>query len=99
MKPFFGKWEERKIISKVAGEIEVTAEGWLHIKLNTLLPNCRYKTNSYIWGYADAVRRMQAPCRCSTRHFWRLWNIVIMTTGRYTIKTISREDDTERNQG
>jgi len=28
--------KKEKIISKVAGEIEVTAEGWLHIKLNTL---------------------------------------------------------------
>ena len=85
MKPFSENGKKEKIISKVAGEIEVTAEGWLHIKLNTLLPNCRYKTNSYI---QDTLTRLLEEC--STRHFWRLWNIVIMTTGRYTIKTISR---------
>ena len=48
MTPFSENGKKEKIISKVAGEIEVTAEGWLHIKLNTLLPNCRYKNNSYI---------------------------------------------------
>ena len=51
--------KKEKIISKVAGEIEVTAEGWLHIKLNTLLPNCRYKTNSYI---QDTLTRLLEEC-------------------------------------
>ena len=40
--------KKEKIISEVTGIAEVTTEGWLHIKLNTLLPNCRYKTNGYI---------------------------------------------------
>lgn len=91
MKPFSENGKKEKIISKVAGEIEVTAEGWLHIKLNTLLPNCRYKTNSYI---QDTLTRLLEECDkplpMFDKAFWRLWNIVIMTTGRYTIKTISR---------
>lgn len=48
MKPMTENSKKEKIISNVVGEIEVMAEGWLHIKLNTLLPNCRFKTNSYL---------------------------------------------------
>lgn len=33
---------------EVAGSIEVTFEGWLHITLNTLLPNCKYRVSGYI---------------------------------------------------
>lgn len=35
-------------VKKIAGDIEVTHDGWLHITLNTLLPNCRYKTSGYV---------------------------------------------------
>ena len=35
-------------ISTIAGTVEVTHDGWLHITLNTLLPNCRYKTSGYV---------------------------------------------------
>ena len=33
---------------EVAGSIEVTFEGWLHITLNTLLPNCKYRVSGNI---------------------------------------------------
>ena len=59
MQPFNEGFKKEKIISKVAGEIEVTAEGWLHIKLNTLLPNCRFKTNSYV---QDTLTRLLEEC-------------------------------------
>lgn len=59
MKPVNENLKKEKIISKVIGEIEVTAEGWVHIKLNTLLPNCRFKTNSYI---QDTLRRLIGEC-------------------------------------
>ena len=36
------------VVSDIAGEIEVTHEGWLHIRLNTLLPNCKYRISNYI---------------------------------------------------
>ena len=86
MKPFSENGKKEKIISKVAGEIEVTAEGWLHIKLNTLLPNCRYKTNSYI---QDTLTRLLEECDKPLPMFDKAF-LAIMTTGRYTIKTISR---------
>jgi hypothetical protein len=35
-------------IPDLAGSIEVTPEGWTHIRLNALLPHCRYKTTGYL---------------------------------------------------
>ena len=37
----------------VTGGIEVTREGWLHIKLDTLLPHCKYGSVAWI---EDAIR-------------------------------------------
>lgn len=34
--------------ASITGSIEITQEGWLHIILNTLLPNCRYGSVSNI---------------------------------------------------
>lgn len=34
--------------SKVTGKIEVNQFGWVHITLNTLLPNCRYRTPEFL---------------------------------------------------
>lgn len=59
MKPFTENAKKEKIISEVTGIAEVTTEGWLHIKLNTLLPNCRYKTNGYI---QDTLTRLLDEC-------------------------------------
>ena len=59
MKPFTENAKKEKIISEVTGTAEVTTEGWLHIKLNTLLPNCRYKTNGYI---QDTLTRLLDEC-------------------------------------
>lgn len=44
-----------KAVNKIAGDIEVTHDGWLHITLNTLLPNCKYKTSGYI---GDTICRL-----------------------------------------
>lgn len=46
--PFAGGVKEMKTVPEVTGDIEVTAEGWIHITLHTLLPHCRYKSNPYI---------------------------------------------------
>ncbi len=59
MQPMGEGFKKEKVIPKVAGEIEVTAEGWLHIKLNTLLPNCRFKTSSYL---QDTLTRLLEEC-------------------------------------
>lgn len=39
----------------IAGRIEVTDEGWLHITLHTLLPNCRHRVSNYI---GDTIGRL-----------------------------------------
>lgn len=39
----------------IAGSLEITNEGWLHITLNTLLPNCRHRVSNYI---GDTIRRL-----------------------------------------
>lgn len=44
-----------EIVSEVAGSVEVTQEGWLHITLNTLLPTCKHRISSYI---GDTIRRL-----------------------------------------
>ena len=36
------------IVSEVIGNIKVNEFGWLHITLNSLLPNCKYKTPTYL---------------------------------------------------
>ena len=44
-----------EIVSEIAGSVEVTSEGWLHITLNTLLPNCKHRISGYI---GDTIRRL-----------------------------------------
>lgn len=43
----------------IAGSIDVTNEGWLHITLNTLLPNCRHRVSNYI---GDTIGRLIQNC-------------------------------------
>lgn len=59
MKPFTENAKKEKIISGIVGSIEVTNQGWVHISLNTLLPNCRYKTNAYM---QDTLIRLMEEC-------------------------------------
>ena len=44
-----------KSVAKIAVAVEETRDGWLHITLNTLLPNCRYRVSGYI---GDTVNRL-----------------------------------------
>lgn len=55
-----------EIISETAGSIEVTNEGWLHITLNTLLPNCKHRISSYI---GDTIRRLIQLCENDLPYF------------------------------
>lgn len=59
MKPFSENAKKEKTISEVVGGIEVTNQGWVHITLNTLLSNCRYKTNAYL---QDTLIRLMEEC-------------------------------------
>lgn len=51
---YFG-YSPSNILNDIAGSIEVTDEGWLHITLNTLLPNCRRRISNYI---GDTISRL-----------------------------------------
>lgn len=46
---------KQKTATQTAGEIELTAEGWVHIRLNSLLPHCKYKNNTYLF---DTLKRL-----------------------------------------
>ena len=43
------------VVSEIAGSLEITDAGWLHITLNTLLPNCRHRISNYI---GDTISRL-----------------------------------------
>lgn len=43
------------IVLETVGSLEITDEGWLHITLNTLLPNCRHRVSNYI---GDTIARL-----------------------------------------
>ncbi len=43
-----GRITTAKTLLNIAGEIEITRDGWLKITLNSLLPNCRHRISSYI---------------------------------------------------
>ena len=51
VKPF----EPESFLTEISGSIDVTTEGWLHIRLNTLLPSCKYKVSNYI---GDTISRL-----------------------------------------
>lgn len=47
-KPYFG-------LREVVGQIEIIHYDWLHIRLNTLLPHCRYQTPAF---FTDTICRL-----------------------------------------
>lgn len=52
------EYNDRKaneIVSNIAGEIEITHDGWLKITLNTLLPKWKYRSSNYI---NDTINRL-----------------------------------------
>ena len=57
--PGVGGYAKRPTLSPlhIAGSVETFGldSGWLHIKLNTLLPHCRYQTPAYL---TDTIRRL-----------------------------------------
>lgn len=58
----------------IAGSIEVTDEGWLHISLNTLLPNIRRKSNNYI---GDTVQRLVKSYAYELPYFERAFMAIV----------------------
>ncbi|MBQ2707581.1 MAG: hypothetical protein IJF67_04895 [Clostridia bacterium] len=61
-------------LTKIAGSIEVTPEGWLHITLNTLLPNCRRRVSSYI---GDTICRLMDGCTDELPYFDRAFLAIV----------------------
>lgn len=49
---------------EVSGSVELFGYGWLHIRLNTLLPHCRYQTPGWL---TDTIRRLLDDFECAGR--------------------------------
>lgn len=60
------EYEADSIVSEIAGSVDVTTEGWLHIRLNTLLPSCKYKVSNYI---GDTITRLLKNCSFELPYF------------------------------
>lgn len=58
----------------IAGSVELTNEGWLHITLNTLLPNCRRKNSGYI---GDTVSRLIKNCGFELPYFEKAFMAIV----------------------
>lgn len=58
----------------IAGSIEVTVEGWLHITLNTLLPNCRHRVSNYI---GDTIGRLIQNCGYNLPYFEKAFLAIV----------------------
>lgn len=48
-------YTDRTCLDDVTGNVRITDNGWLHIRLNMLLPGSKYRTTSYI---GDTVSRL-----------------------------------------
>lgn len=67
-------YDVNRIVSEAAGNIEVTSEGWLHITLNTLLPNCKYRISSYI---GDTIGRLIQNCGYELPYFEKAFMAIV----------------------
>ena len=55
--PGVGGYGRRPVVTAlpVIGRVELLCEDWLHIRLNTLLPHCRFQTSGWL---TDTIRRL-----------------------------------------
>lgn len=61
-------------ISELCGSVEVTNEGWLHITLNTLLPNCKRRISGYI---GDTISRLLTDYPYELPYFDRAFMAIV----------------------
>lgn len=61
-------------IDNICGNIEVTHEGWLHITLYTLLPNCKYRISNYI---GDTIGRLVQNCGYTLPYFDKAFMAIV----------------------
>lgn len=55
-----------EIVEDICGNAEVTNEGWVHITLNTLLPNCKHRISGYL---GDTIARLIRSCGYKLPYF------------------------------
>ncbi len=61
-------------IENICGRIEVTGNGWLHIILHTLLPNCKYRISNYI---GDTIGRLIQNCGYKLPYFEKAFMAIV----------------------
>lgn len=61
-------------IENICGSIEVTGNGWLHITLHTLLPNCKYRISNYI---GDTIGRLIQNCGYKLPYFEKAFMAIV----------------------
>lgn len=61
-------------VENICGNIEVTDSGWLHITLNTLLPNCKYRISNYI---GDTIGRLIQNCGYELPYFEKAFMAIV----------------------
>ena len=61
-------------IENICGNVEVTENGWLHITLNTLLPNCKDRISSYI---SDTISRLISSCGYELPYFEKAFMAIV----------------------
>ena len=61
-------------IENICGSIEVTDNGWLHITLHTLLPNCKYRISNYI---GDTIGRLIQNCGYKLPYFEKAFMAIV----------------------
>lgn len=42
-------------VAEVSGQVQILCDDWLHIRLNTLLPHCRFQTPNWL---TDTIRKL-----------------------------------------
>ena len=61
-------------IENICGSIEITDNGWLHITLHTLLPNCKYRISNYI---GDTIGRLIQNCGYKLPYFEKAFMAIV----------------------
>ncbi|MCL2201763.1 MAG: hypothetical protein FWB75_07335 [Oscillospiraceae bacterium] len=68
----------------ISGKVEVNMYGWLHIKINTLLPHCRFRTPQYL---RDTITRLLDKYEAAGRTLPRFDNAMLIIDEHCDINT------------
>ncbi|MDR2903292.1 MAG: hypothetical protein LBU77_02115 [Clostridiales bacterium] len=78
----------------VCGEVRVIEYGWLHIRLNALLPHCRFQTPKYL---NDTVKRLLDQFSANGRTIPYYENAMLIIDEHCNIKSRSVYDPDNKN--